>query len=245
MLAAGAAAMVRTRMSSFIATTATRSAGVSRREGLSATTLVARPRRASSSAIHPPRELPATWTRPSASRSSSASTASARAATVGLRSTSGGAVPNPGRSSARTSCAALGAGSTGFQERRLKPSPWMRSRGSPAPSRTRVSPGAVGARARRRAGGLATVAAVVRRDCRSDAPGDRPRGSCPCCEMRWPRSWVTPGSREGPSGPARRTERSATGVVPVGPAREAGHWVAAAPVLGLPVVRRRPNRTPV
>jgi hypothetical protein len=52
---------------------------------------------------------------------------------------SGGASPNPGRSTATARCPRSRAGRIGLQQRQARPRPWMSSSGSPVPAQWRIT----------------------------------------------------------------------------------------------------------
>src|SRR3954454_17719894 len=112
-----------------------RSGGTLSPDGAIATTDLARPRRASSSAIRAPRELPSTCTRPTPSASSVRSTASVTAGTVGRPSRCGD-LPMQGRSTLSTSKRAHSLGRTAAKARWELPIPCRRRCGSPEPERS-------------------------------------------------------------------------------------------------------------
>jgi hypothetical protein len=83
-----------------------------------AVTLAPRPAAASSSAIAPPKLLPARCGRGSPCAAiQSATRSTSRAIVVGIPPVGTGERPNPGRSMANTSCAAASVSSTGDQAR--------------------------------------------------------------------------------------------------------------------------------
>ena len=117
-----------------------RSGGDSSPDGEMTTARAARPRRASSSATQPPRELPTTAGASKPRRSSLgldriSQPGRGRSGAIGQR----GLSPKPGRSIATTSWRPSRAASTGCQERQLSPSPCTRTSGCPLPPRWRVS----------------------------------------------------------------------------------------------------------
>ena len=106
--------------------------------GQSATTALAPPCRAHSTAVQPPSEIPATAGLPSMpSESKKSSDAVARFAARGSTPFgSSGDSPNPGMSTATTSCSAASRSITGDHWISDPPSEWSSSRGGPSPART-------------------------------------------------------------------------------------------------------------
>ena len=108
--------------------------------GESAQTECARPRRASSSAIQPPIELPARWAR---SMPSSSSWRSASSMSRDRRRAAGRPRPAawPSAVGTITSKSSARSGTTWRQTRSLQRIPWKRTSGSPEPSRRRPQAG--------------------------------------------------------------------------------------------------------
>ena len=104
-----------------------------------ATTVLARPRAASSAAIQPPMRVADDVRRVEPGRVHRLLDGVHQRGTVGSPAT-GADSPYPGRLSARTSWRSSSAGSTGFQTCQLDPIPWIASRGSPSPALPVVQP---------------------------------------------------------------------------------------------------------